>query len=81
MYKGYHGGKKTNTIRDRIIRERDVTTNTYKQDEYIHGRYYSGEYDENRRTTNKHTGNVSPKEDETTTTERNPIRKVMGLIV
>ena len=29
MYKGHHGGKKTDTIRDRIVRERDVTTNTY----------------------------------------------------
>ena len=78
MYQRYHGGKKTDTIRDRIVRERDETNNTYKQDEYIHGRYCTGEYDENRRTTNKHTGNVSPKEDETTTTERNPIRKVRG---
>jgi hypothetical protein len=77
VYQRYHGGKKTNTIRDRIVRERDDTNNTYKQDEYTHRRYCTGEYDENRRATNKHTGNVSPKEDETTTTERNPIRKVI----
>ena len=64
MYQRYHGGKKTDIIRDRIVREGDdANTNTYiKQDEYIHGRYNSGEYDENRGTkaTNKHTGNVSP---------------------